>query len=113
MKTYISDPKEMMLMYFRDVPLVHFRSQQEIDPIVVELVRCGASSWGVVPNPCFGLEKALVAVWKRGNASELGYLFQKLEPRLKIKVRTCLLLFNRCFPGAPEMQMKIIDLSLE
>ncbi len=91
----------------------HIFPNHEIDPIIVELVKWGANSWEVVPEPCHGLEKALCDVWNRGNSLDLGYLFEKLgQPFIK-NVRSSLLLLNRCLPGETEMQIKIMKLALQ
>ncbi|KAH7622888.1 putative Ankyrin-1 [Nannochloris sp. 'desiccata'] len=89
-----------------------FPPQNELDVIVVELVRCGACSWEVVPEPCFLLESALFDVWKRGNGNELRYLFHKLHYDVQPCLKTGLLVLNRLMPGATEVHMQILAAAL-
>jgi ankyrin repeat protein len=88
-------------------------ARHKLDPLVVELLRCGADSWEVVPEPCLGLEKALFDVWKRGGKNEMRFLFGKLEDHLKPRLRTCLLVFNSLLPGQTELHMQILAEGLQ
>jgi ankyrin repeat protein len=92
-------------LQIEEIPLY---PQHELDPIVVELIKWGASSWDAVPEPCLGLEKALSDVWKRVGGTELRYLFYKLKREVKPRLRTSLLALNRRMPGATEVHMQIL-----
>jgi hypothetical protein len=68
-----------------------FPPRNELAPIIVELIKCGARSWEVVPEPCFGIEKALMEVWWDRSTIDLRCFFEKLEPGLKTRLKTGLL----------------------
>jgi hypothetical protein len=82
--------------------------RNELAPIIAELVKGGARSWEVVPEPCSGLEKALIAVWKKGDMLELRCLFEKLEPDLKVRIKAGLRVLNRHLQGRTELHMRIL-----
>ena len=91
-----------------DVESLSFSPQHEIDSVIVQLLQCGARSWEVVPEPCFGAEKALFDVWKGGDNMDLRLLFEKLEDRLKPRLQMCLLVLNRLLPGRTELHLQIL-----
>lgn len=73
------------------------------------LVKSGDFSWDAVPNPCFGLERALVPVWQRDiDGVHLRQLFHRLQPKVKEMIRNYLFILYQT-PLTKDTRMLVLE----
>lgn len=80
------------------------------DEAIVALVAAGDRNWACVPPPCYGLERALPAVWG-AEPNDTGKLYSRLAPAVQAKFRAAALTLRR-FNLPMEVAMPIIAQAL-